>query len=56
MVPNVAVTKSRVIFSGELEELLLKDPQKILRANPNLLKTKNSDIPLFIKTHFPNGL
>ncbi len=52
---RAALTPARVIFRGELEKIILENPHKVLRANPNLLKTKNVDLPIFIKTHFPEN-
>ena len=52
---KVAVTGSRVVFSGEPEDLLLKNPGKALRANPDLLKSGNDDLEEFIGKHYPAG-
>jgi hypothetical protein len=53
--PGIAITKSRVLYRGEPEKLLVENPLKALRANPDLLKTDNEDLKEFIKNEFPDG-
>ena len=53
---KIAVTKSRILFRGEPEKLLLRNPAKALRACPDLLNSGNDDLEKFIKKHYPEGL
>ncbi len=53
---RVVITKSHIYFDGELEELLIDNPQKILKANPNLLKSNNKDLDIFVKKNKPQLL
>jgi hypothetical protein len=50
------IRSGRVYVQGEPEELLLRDPHRALRANPDLLRSGNVDLEEFIKEHYPNGL
>jgi hypothetical protein len=56
LTPKVAVTGSRIIYKGELRKMLLDTPEKVLRANPNVFNTRNSDIGKFMKKHYPDGI
>lgn len=47
------MTKSHLYFDGELEDLLTQNPQKILKANPDLLKSGNKDLEIFLKQNKP---
>ncbi len=53
--PINAVTKIRVLYSGEPEKLLLTNFPKALKANPDLLKSNNEDLSEFMENHYPNG-
>jgi len=52
---KIVVTKSRIVFRGEPEMLLLRNPAKALRACPDLLKSGNDDLEKFIEKHYPAG-
>ncbi len=56
LAPKAVIQKTRVWFKGEPEDLLLKDPGKVLRANPDFLKSDNDDLEEFLEKHYPNGL
>ena len=47
---------ARFLFPGELEELLVESPEKVLKANPDLLNSDNTDLKLFLKEKYPDGL
>ena len=47
---------ARFLFPGELEELLVESPGKVLKANPDLLNSDNTDLKLFLKEKYPDGL
>jgi tetratricopeptide (TPR) repeat protein len=51
-----AFAGKRFLFPGELEFLLMESPEKVLKANPKLLKHENQDLKVFIKQQFPDGL
>jgi tetratricopeptide (TPR) repeat protein len=53
---RAVITKSHIYFDGELEKLLPSNPQKVLKANPNLLKSNNKDLEIFIKENKPQLL
>ena len=53
---KIVVTKSRIVYRGELGKLLRRNPAKALRACPDLLKSGNDDLEKFIKKHYPEGL
>lgn len=52
----VPVTKSHIYFDGEMENLLKSNPEKVFKANPNLLKCNNKTLEAFIKMNNPQLL
>jgi hypothetical protein len=54
--PVAYIVQKRVWFSGELEKMLITDPQKVLRANPVVLKSGNQDLEEFLRVNYPEGL
>jgi hypothetical protein len=56
MSPSAIFNRGRLYYNGELEELLLENPRKVLRANPELMDADNVDLRIFVDEHFPDGL
>jgi hypothetical protein len=56
MAAKVTITKTRVVYRGEPEKLLMENPRKSLRANPDLLKSANPDLQEFLEKNFPRGI
>jgi hypothetical protein len=54
--PRSYLMDNRLYICGEPEELLVKDPRKALRANPELLNSGNEDLNEFLEKHFPEGM
>jgi hypothetical protein len=48
--------KERVFMEGEMEILLLDDPDKVRKANPEFLKGDNVELKQFIQANFKEGL
>ncbi|OGJ89799.1 MAG: hypothetical protein A2268_07400 [Candidatus Raymondbacteria bacterium RifOxyA12_full_50_37] len=47
------ILKSRYLYSGEIESLLMNDLDKVIKANPDFFfKSKNSDLRVFIRKNF----
>jgi tetratricopeptide (TPR) repeat protein len=53
---RATITRSHIYFDGELEKLLPGNPKKVFKANPDLLKSNNKDLEIFIKENKPQLL
>jgi hypothetical protein len=51
-----ATSNSHIYFDGELEKLLVDNPQKVLKAKPTLFSSGNQDLNLFVKENKPELL
>jgi len=54
--PTAIIMKTRLWYKGEPETLLLQEPKKALRANPDLFKSDNEELREFLKKNYPEGL
>jgi hypothetical protein len=50
------ITPARLYFDGELESVFRQYPEKVLHANPGILKSSNSDLKAFMDSYFPDGI
>jgi hypothetical protein len=48
---RAVISGSHVYLSGELETLLLENQEKVQQANPEIMKSDNSDLKKFISEH-----
>lgn len=51
-----ATSNSHIYFDGELEKMLVDNPQKVLKAKPTLFSSGNADLNLFVKENRPELL
>ncbi len=53
--PVTCSSTTNLFFRGEIEDAVLENPHKIMRANPDFFKSENLDLKEFMKCHFPDG-
>jgi len=53
---RAATSNSHIYFDGELEKMLVDNPQKVLKAKPALFSSGNQDLNLFVKENKPELL
>ena len=51
-----ATSNSHIYFDGELEKMLVDNPEKVLKAKPALFSSGNEDLNLFVKEKKPELL
>ena len=53
MLKQAVMTRAHIYFDGELETMLMENPEKVMRANPQLFKSNNSDLDIFVRENKP---